>query len=360
MLTPPKRRSIWALFFIAYCAFLVGGSLYPFQIWEPLRAIDFAFLWARWPAAITRTDFLTNVLIYVPFGLFAARVLYYRRYSFAGWLLICLIGALFSGALESLQHLIRERVASNFDIASNMLGVALGALAAPWLASHSRTMIWLLAARQHWFRSGWLASIGVMLMLLWAIAQFNLQAPSLVAGGLQSGFKPFWDGQSLQNLDVPITLIFALEIASIGLFGALLMRPEKCTPLSVAIFAIAAMLLKISAAALLIKLAILPRLVSWEVLLGMGGGILLAILPVAWRRQPPAAPLVASALGALVFAKLLRGLPFVTATGLTPDLASQPEVLLNITGFGYVISELWPYLALGCTLALIEQDEPHK
>lgn len=357
MLSKPKRRSIWALFFFAYCVFLAGGSLYPFKLWEPLRAIDFTFLWATWPKSITRTDLLTNVLIYIPFGLFAARVFYHRHYSFTGWLLICLIGAFFSGAMESLQLIIRERVASNFDIASNALGVALGAAIAPWLASHSRTMIWLLAARQHWFRSGWLANLSVMLMLVWVIAQFNLQAPSLVAGGLQSGFKPFWDGQSLQTLDATITLIFALEIASIGLFGALLMRPHKCTPLAVATFAIAAMLLKITAAALLIKLAILPRLVSWEVLLGMGGGILLAILPIAWRKQAPAAPLVAGVLGTLVFVKLMRGLPFVTATGLTPDLANQPEVLLNITGFGYVVAELWPYLALGCTLALIEDDE---
>ena len=360
MTAPAKLRSIWALLFLSYSALLMGGSLYPFHLWDPLRAVDFSFLLAAWPITVTRTDLITNVLIYVPFGLFAARLFFRRHFSLADWLLICLIGALFSGAMETLQSIIRDRVASNFDVASNVLGVAIGAAIAPWLASHSRSMAWLAATRQHWFRSGWITNAGLILIMLWAISQFSLQAPSLVAGGLQSGFKPFWAGQSLQNLDAVVTLIFALEIASIGLFGALLMRPGKCTPVAVTVFAVAAMLFKITAAALLVKLAILPRLVSWEVLLGMGGGILLAITPVAWRGQPPAAPLVAGALAALGFAKLLRGLPFITASGLTPDLASQPEVLLNITGFGYVIAEVWPYLALGCTLALIEQDEPLK
>lgn len=350
-------RSIWALLFLTYGALLVGGSLYPFHLSDPLREISFAYLWASWPKIVTRTDLITNVLIYVPFGLFAAQLFFGRRFSLASWLLVCLIGALFSGTMETLQLIIRDRVASNLDVVSNLLGTAIGAALAPSFAAPSRSMVWLTANRQRWFRRGWITNAGLILILLWAISQISLQAPALVAGGLQSGFKPFWAGQSLQNLDAPVTLIFALEIASIGLFGALLMRPEKCTTLSVATFAIGAILLKISAAALLVKLAILPRLVSWEVVLGMGGGSLLALAPVAWRGKPPTAPLVASVLGTLGFAKLLLGLPFVTATGLTPDLANQPEVLLNITGVGYVIAEVWPYLTLGCTLALIEYDE---
>lgn len=356
LMATPNLRSIWALLFLTYGALLMGGSLYPFRAEDAFGGFDLSFLWAPWPKTITRTDLITNVLIYVPFGLFGARLFFRRRLPFAGWLLVCLMGAAFSASMETLQLFIRDRVASNFDLASNTLGAALGAAVAPWLASHSRTMAWLVAARQHWFRGGWIANAGLILIALWAISQFSLQAPSLLAGGLQSGFKPFWAGQSLRQLDGAVTLIFTLEIASIGLFGALLMRPEKCTPLAVAAFGVAAMLVKIAAAALLVKLAILPRLVSWEVLLGMGGGIVLAIAPVAWRGRPPAAPLVAGVLGALAFAKLLRGLPFITASGLTPDLASQPEVLLNITGIGYVIAEIWPYLALGCAFSFLDLE----
>lgn len=351
--------SIWVLLAGTYGALLIAGSLFPFRLWRPPHPFDLSFLWAPWPKHVTRTDLLTNLFVYAPFGLFVARALS-RRPSLAGWLLACALGALFSTAMEICQLEIRYRVASNLDIVTNTLGAALGAALAPLLASHSRLMAWLMVIRQHWFRRGWLINAGLILGLLWLIAQFSLQAPALVAGGLQHGFTPFWDDPTLAQLDLRVTLIFMLEIAGVGYFGGLLLRPEKCTPAAVATISVSAMLLKIVAATLLIKLAVLPRLVSWEALLGMAGGIGLAMLPVAWRRQPPNAPLVAGALGALGLAKLSRDLPFITATGLTPDLAAQPEVLLNITSLGYLLAEVWPYLALGCTLALIEQGESSK
>lgn len=353
---PHRNISIWLLLALTYSGLLVAGSLFPFRLWQTPHALNLSFLWASWPKSVTRTDLLTNLFIYVPFGLLVARTLSRRHMSLSSWLLVCAVGALFSTAMETAQLMIRYRVASNLDITANTLGTALGAAMAPVLTSHSRLMAWLVVVRQRWFRRGWLINIGLILALLWLIAQFSLQAPALVAGGLRHGFKPFWNDPTLQQLDLRVTLIFSLEIMCIGLFGGLLLRPERCTPTSIAVITVGAMLLKVAAAALLVKIAILPRLMSWELLLGMGGGVLLAILPVAWRHQPPAAPWVAGALGALGLAKLLRGLPFITATGLTPDLATQPEVLLNITSVGYLIAEVWPYLALGCTLALIEED----
>ena len=37
-------------------------------------------------------------------------------------------------------------------------------------------------------------------------------------------------------------------------------------------------------------------------------------------------------------------------------LNTQPELLFNIGGVAYLVAELWPYLALGCTLALWEKE----
>ena len=64
----------------------------------------------------------------------------------------------------------------------------------------------------------------------------------------------------------------------------------------------------------------------------------------------------AGAVCLLILIKLFHGVAFLTPSGHAPDLAIQPELLLNITGLAFLVAEAWPYLALGCLLALWDRN----
>ena len=356
-MTPtPNLRSIWVLLFLTYGVLLASGSLYPFATWRGDRLFDVTFLWAAWPRTITRIDLLTNIFIYVPFGLLATRAIFRRHYTLAHWLSICLLGAAFSTTMECLQLFVPSRVASNVDIFANSAGAALGSALAPLISRHSRFFAWFVVLRRHWFRPGWAVNLGLLLLALWVLAQFNLQKPGLVAGSLHGGFTPFWESTAA-NFRPGVALLFALDIASLSLFIASLLRPDQRLKPGALSLTLSAILLKFMAAALLIKLVFLIRLLSLEALLGLSLGTGSALAIIYFRNRPPPYPLLAGALCTLILAKLMYATPFLTATGRAPDLATQPELLFNIGGVAYLVAELWPYLALGCTLALWDREK---
>ena len=348
-------RSIWVLLFLTYSTLLAYGSLYPLAAWQGERVFDVSFLWAAWPRKITRIDLLTNLFVYVPFGILATRALFQRRYSLAHWLTVCLLGAVFSTSMECLQLFVPNRVASNVDILANSGGVALGAFIAPLFSRRSRIFAQLAVLRRYWFRPGWLVNLGLLLLVLWVLAQFSLQKPGLVAGSLHSGFTPFWE-TDIAHFKASGALLFALEIAGLSLFSALLLRPDQRLMPGALALTFSAILLKFLTAALLIKLVFLMRLLSLEALLGFILGTSFALALVYFRAKPPPPPLLAGVLCAFILVKLIYGVPFLTASGRTPNLATQPELLFNIGGVAYLVAELWPYLALGCTLALWDRE----
>lgn len=350
-----RTHYTWALLLFIYSVLLAYGSLYPLSSWQGERPFDLSFLWNAWPPTTTRIDLLTNLFVYVPFGIFATRALFRHHYSLVHWLIISLVGAVFSTNLECLQLFVPNRVASNVDILTNTAGVAIGAALAPFFSSRSRFFALLVALRRYWFRPGWVVNLGLILLVLWVLAQFSLQKPGLVAGSLHGGFTPFWE-HSVTQFRYNLALLFALEIASLSLFIAILLRPDQRLTTGTLRFTLSAILLKFLIAALLIKLVFLIRLLSLEATLGLSIGASAPLALVYLRAKPPPYPLLASVFCILILVKLMHGVPFLTATGRTPDLATQPELLFNISGIAYLVAELWPYLALGCTLALWDRD----
>lgn len=356
---PPRTINFWMLLLATYCALLVSGSLYPLSQWQDARTFDPAFLWAPWPETITRTDLITNYFVYMPLGVFAARAFFRHRFTLNHWLMVCAFGAGLSLAMECAQLFVPQRVASNVDIAANTLGTAFGAAISPLFSARSGFLTRLAALRRHWFRPGWIINAGLILLGLWLLSQVNLQAPALVAGGLHLGFLPYWEPASLHQFKPITALIFALEIASLGLFISVLLRPDRRVLSGVIVLTLAAILLKFAAAALLVKFSVLARLLSLEALLGLGIGASATLALLYFRAGHSPYPLVAGVLCAFILIKLFHGVPFMTATGVTPDLAAKPQALLNITGVAYVVAEAWPYLALGCTMALWD-DSSHN
>lgn len=345
----------WLLPLVTYLTLVVVGSLYPFA-WHSPRPETYGFLWHTWPARITRTDILTNVLVYFPLGLFSAKVFYRRRLTFSRWLLISVAVALVSLSLETVQLFLPARVASNVDLSFNALGGALGAAWAPVFSRHGRIFALLLALRRYWFYSGWRIHAGLILIALWIFAQLSLQAPSLVAGELHKSFYPFWEATGLAHFKFTVAAMFALDLAGLGLLTSALMREERPRLIAAAVVIFIAILMKIGAAALLVKLSALPRVLSLEVVLGISAGSVATLFFVSARRGQILLQATAVSLGLLILVKLIHGAPFITASGHMPDLALRPELLLNVTGLAFLVAEAWPYLALGCVLALWERQ----
>lgn len=135
---PVKRRSRLSLWLaILSAAFIVYGTTIPFRFFPNRRLIL-----ARWhrltfnplfpnvsgkPIAIA--DAAQNILLFVPFGIFAAGALDRAHSPRRRLLVVVAAGAALSIAVESLQLLGLGRTSSFADVVTNTCGTAIGALA---------------------------------------------------------------------------------------------------------------------------------------------------------------------------------------------------------------------------------------
>ena len=340
------RRALLLLSLWSYIALLVAGSLYPATAWRVTDENFLAFLIASWPRYATRTDITTNILVYLPFGFLLALVLRSRmRLRYAVWW-VATAGLLLSLLMEILQNFLPGRNASNLDILTNTAGAFAGALVARVTESHRWPGTLLFTWRKRWFLPGWWVNFGIALLGLWALSQLSLQTPSLVAGNLHTGFTPFWEAPpDLSRVKFQQILIFMLEMAGLGLFAATLISPRhRKMPASVAVFA-AAVSFKFFAAALFLKLPVLARLLSVEVLAGLGMGlILLLIIQRRSTVQPYGAAL--AILISFIAIQLLDAF-IVQPGGVTlpawPLIRGNP---LNVTGLASLMTMVWPALAI--------------
>lgn len=334
------RGSIVAVLLVV--AGIVYGSLFPFDWQRPEVGGEkpwWSFLFAPPPAVLTRTDLATNVLVYVPLGFaVCAALARYTRVRRA------LLGAMAAGfclsvTMELAQAWLPKRVASNVDIAANVLGTLAGALLYRLLQSHRWPGQGLAALRRYCFLPGRLTDLGLVLLALWGLAQLSLEPPSLIAGDLRAGFHPWWEAlDDLTRLQPERALVYALELASFGLFARLLVPARTRGMVMLGTLVAAALLVKFLAAAVLIKWTVLARLFSLEAVVGLAAGLGLIVAALLGRPTPPYGALYLS------LATLVAMRAFVPGLAPLPPVA-RPEQLVNITGLAGWIALAWPYLA---------------
>lgn len=162
------------LLLVAYLLALVYGTLYPLSGWRSTGQQGVEFLFDPWPRYWTWFDLLSNVLIYVPFGILlsASRPDIRTRRSLRTIATIMAIAASVSLTLETVQGFLPGRVPSRADWLANTLGALLGALAARGLGRGSG---W---ARQDWRRKslpGPEGAAGLALLGAWLLLQIHPQ-----------------------------------------------------------------------------------------------------------------------------------------------------------------------------------------
>lgn len=328
-ITPGRTRL--RNFIALYALFLAVGSLHPYQGWASLSDWSLAFLWEPWPKYITRTDLATNLLVYTPLGYALALGFSAPGRRLRGVILGGFTGLALSFALESVQQLLPGRIASNLDMLVNGLGSWSGALLAlhhgRWLRAMSALSRW----RERWFKPGSATNLGLVLLVLWFIAQFSL-LPISGIGWLHLHLRPLDSlPDSLAGVNSPWLLAQFVEIVAVGAFAACLLRPGRYVG-GMALILFSAFFTKLLAATILLRLAVVGGVVSLETLSAFLLALWLLLLPGSSRHRH------GLAVGAMVVILVARA---SLAGRFIPDAS-----LLNITGLARHLGAIWPAMIL--------------
>ena len=120
--------------FAVTVALILYGSLYPFEFYNHVDpAQGLRYLLSTWHTRSTVGDLLANILLYLPFGFFAAKTLT-GSLPHSASSSPCLPGRCLSTASEYAQLWDLGRVAAMSDVYANSIGAFLGALAGTALA----------------------------------------------------------------------------------------------------------------------------------------------------------------------------------------------------------------------------------
>lgn len=333
-----------------YALLLIYGTLFPFSDWGKSEGGLHTLLTLQWPLKVSRSDVLTNLLVYIPLGFFLVMALNRRCSAKTKIVLASLSGFFLSLFMEYLQSYLPARVSSLTDTAFNTVGTFAGAVAAHGLASHTFAGGQLRRLRAHLVIQSPLANIGVMVLALWAFSQLMPFIPSLDRGTLVTGIRPLL--MTLRG-DGPYefaqALTYALDIAALALVAYTVARRRHSFARLFALFVFTVLLLKIP---------IIGRQLSLEALTGAGAALL--FLPLLPRLKSKRLPFIAGllVLVSYAFEQLRPGgeaHAALHAMNWIPFLGQMESVI----GLQDIVAGLWPFAALAY-LTLLAQPRRRR
>jgi VanZ family protein len=319
---------VWALL-LAY------ASLYPFLPLRPpgMEAVTGFFTAGRY---VIRSDIAFNVVAYLPLGIFAC--LYFRGIGDERRVAIlkaAVLSAAFSLAMEVMQLFVPNRHASLVDLASNAAGALLGALcfAEPMYSLATRPLGEL---RESLVIPGAWGDAGLVLVMLWLLAQLNPALPFFGAGDI--------GGEARMEIDILRAAAVAMSICGFGLFASALLKPEKGSLRVTLVLLSIAVWLKFAAAPLLLHSHYRAEWVDEARVAGLLLG-LLAFVPLRGISRPGRIylGLVLTLAGAL-FSKIFGSYsPVEELVRLFRWPHGQIGSFATLTRF---LHELWPFAAV--------------
>ncbi|MEW6512400.1 MAG: VanZ family protein [Pseudomonadota bacterium] len=325
----------------AYTLLALYGSLYPFSSWRDTGVDPFAFLDAAWPRYFTAFDLTANVLAYLPLGFLWATVLAARLPPAVALLLATLAGGLLSFGIEFTQNYLPSRVPSNLDLACNVAGSLIGALAGFRWGRHLLDGGRLHRWRERRFLGGVAGDRGLMLLALWLLAQLNPETFLFGNGNLRGllGFPAAFDFKAGHFIELEMATVTAQTLAIMLIGNRLARNHPVLLPLVLLGLALA-----IKSVALTMLMQNVPGFawLSPGTLGGLALGFVLALM--AFERSP--AERLAFAAMALMLATVLANLmpdnPYIEDS----LRVWQQGHFLNFNGLTRLVSALWPFLAL--------------
>jgi VanZ family protein len=332
---------------IAYALLILYVCLHPFSGWTDSGLSPLAFLVAPWPKYMLWSDAWENIAGYLPLGFMAVASLRTRHRPVMAIILTLICCTLLSFSVEFIQNYLPTRVASNIDLATNVIGGLVGALAGlRWgriFDEHGLVEYW----RVRHIQPGHIGELGMILIALWWLSQ------------LEPTTTLFGNGDLRVLLDLPAPMAFSahrymvLESAivasnTLGL-GLLLMRAMRVIDIKILFFVL---LVGLALRSLADFVFIIPsdpfHWATQGALRGLVIGVILALLASRLPRwsQHSLASLTLLCLTALV--NLAPDNPYVDASVRTV----QEGHFLNFYGLTQLSAALWPFLALAYLSAL--------
>lgn len=326
------------LFLFLYTAFIVYGSLFPLMDWS----MPSAGLFTAWSQAagkhISRSDLITNIFAYVPFG-YLLSAAFPGRFPPVRLLLLSLLGGLaLSCAMEYCQLFLPARTSSPIDLLLNAVSSVSGALLFCWTGRGSRLGETLRLWRSNCFQEGRVPDIGIAVVAAWGASQLAPFVPSIDIGGLKNGLKPIWltlhDPSRLNGFRL---LTYGLYISSLGAVLRLIATSRSRVPVWLALFC----------GAVLVGKIVVGRQLSLEAL----GGLVLAVVVTALLQRSAPGRCVLWGAGAAVAAFVLDELrPELLASAVLHGFNWVPfrsQMSESLSGIGSIIEGLWPFSLLG-------------
>ena len=223
-----KRRPILAALALLFVAFAAYGSFVPLRpravAWDEavrqFAATPFIPL-----ALASKTDFITNVLLFVPIGFFTLGAIANRsRRAAIGWAIPAILASVaVSVAIEFGQIFVRGRTPSWNDVFAETLGAVIGV--ATWVACGNAAIDWLAPVRHSTSAADRLFRLLGAYTLVWlvlALLPFDFTIrPQELAEKFRAGrivLEPFGPRTPLQ--DVLTTLIMAMPVGACAVLGA--------------------------------------------------------------------------------------------------------------------------------------------
>lgn len=321
---------------LVVCALLIGyASLYPFlPLRLPAEGAFSGFFFK--PRHLVGFDIGLNVLAYVPLGTLACHRFRQlgRRHPVA---LALALAAALSFSLEICQLFIPFRVASIFDMMANVAGALLGALAFVDPV-YSVVTLPLGEMRDRLFTSGLWGDAGLVLLVLWLLAQLNPALPFFGAGNIVAETAQGADTEMLQAIAA------GLSVCAFALYVSALMRATEGSLRVTLVLLSLALWLKFVASSFMLKPSFSMEWVGSGRAIGLVAG-LAAFVPVRklGRLARVYLAIVLMLAGAL-FAKIFGA---YSAIDELLRLFSWPHG--QLAGFATLtrfLHELWPFAAL--------------
>jgi VanZ family protein len=337
---PLRASSLARYLFGAYVLLVVYASLYPLSGWQVQAPTPFAFVTAPFPRSIARFDLVTNVLGYIPLGFLAVLAVHprLRAQRALAFGIGCSIALSF--VLESLQMYLPSRAASNVDLLANAAGGTLGALlalpAAPRLLGDGA----LKALRYRLVAAGAKFDLGLVLIVLWLLAQLSPETLLFGTGDLRELFQPppgkLYPAELFLRVEAAVA---AANTIAVGLFLSCLSARRLHARLLFCAAIAAALALRWTA------FDVLMRDMLWitpGALAGLAVGVTAALAGASLPRTARLAFAGLALMGATALVNLAPGNPYLAAS-----LALwQRGVYFNFNGLTHIVAVVWPFAAM--------------
>jgi len=345
----PRGSPLARYLLAAYLFLVVYASLHPFAGWRDQGLSPLAFLGTPWPRYVTAFDVWANLLAYAPLGILGVLALRPRLVGAPALVAATLGAALVSLALESVQGWLPSRIPSNLDVACNVAGAALGALAgtasAAWLLEQGP----LRHLRHRAVIPGHLADAGLVLLALWLFTQLDPTTLLFGAGDLRHLFDAPPPPERLPEYFVAVeTLIAGANIAAVALLVSAILRSPVRARLVIPGLVLAALTVRTAAFAILMRAENVFAWLTTGAAQGIAGGLALALAATLMPRTARLATVAVLLMAATVLVNLAPANPYTAAT----LRVWEQGHFLNFNGLTRLASAAWPFAAIAYAMAL--------